>query len=554
MVADNTARMNRYRVLPLRGRLAILVQNAPWLCAAAEAPSSRDPKFAAALKRAITLGEQACLERLPNADLLEIDSQISSIVSRQAKLAHFVPDSEGNAPSPVADVLRESAHVCVRILLATKALQTDSFGDASEHLNEGFQSLLEYMDEAVAVVAGFQTAGQQSRLLKQRFAGIDAQLEQVATFAESTRPGNSSLWTADEFARLRRVGQETGKRGQADAPRGNGPQTPTTKSDSPTSIEMPKKKGLGVGAFFVFLAVMKMISRMDGCGKGPQKAARQGPPQVREEPQPNLDQLQQKVNDVVRLQRIQAALTEAEEATSAGNPSVADAALQRARTDLQQLPNVDLLDDGLTRVLIAHAGTCADMLRSSQPKQSLEVYEIGIRAARSLAGRSDSLDDRSILAALLNNNAIALHELDRTSEALERLTEAEQLQRRALDAEPTSEQYRSFLSSHYACLVDVHVSLKQWGSAVEAALKGRALWTTQSEPLYEAACNLATLATAIRDCPDEVPERQQWVSELTRQGLEALRAARGSDLNLEQEIQQNGVLQILAANGAAPER
>jgi hypothetical protein len=138
MVADNAARMNRYRVLSLRGRLAILVQNAPWLCAAAEAPGSHDPKYGAGLKRAITLGEQACLGPLPDADVLEIDSQVSSIVSRQAKLAHFVPESEENTPSPIADVLRESAHVGVRILLAANALQTDSFGDASVHLNEGF--------------------------------------------------------------------------------------------------------------------------------------------------------------------------------------------------------------------------------------------------------------------------------------------------------------------------------------------------------------------------------------------------------------------------------
>jgi hypothetical protein len=513
------------------------------MCAAAEAPGSRDPKFGTSLAHAIALGERACLGPLSDAEVLEIDALVSSIVSRQSRLSQFVAGSDDNSPSLIADVLRESAHIVIRILLAAKALQTDSFSDASENLNEGFLSLLEYMDEAVAVVAGFQSAGQQSRLLAQRFAGIDAQLEQVAMFAESSRQGNSSLLTADEFAQLKRVGQSV-----PDSSRDTRPQTPTTAQKSSGSIEVPKKKGLGIGAFLVLLAIMKMISRMDGCGKEPQKAAKPGPQQVREEPQPNLDQPLPDLNDVARLQSIQTALAEAEEATAAGNSLAADAALQQARTELQQVTNLDLLEAGLTRVLIATACNCANMLRPNQPEQSLEVYEIGIRAARSLAGRSDSLSDRSILAALLNNNAIAMHELGRTSDALERLTEAEQLQRRALDAEPTNEQYRSFLSSHYACLVDVHVSLKQWGPAVDAALKGRALWTTQSEPLYEAACNLAQLATAIRDCPDEVPERQQWVSELTRQGLEALRASRGPELNLAEEIQQNAVLKILAAD------
>jgi hypothetical protein len=63
--------------------------------------------------------------------------------------------------------------------------------------------------------------------------------------------------------------------------------------------------------------------------------------------------------------------------------------------------------------------------------------------------------------------------------------------------------------------------------------------------LYDAACRLANLATIIRDCPDEVPDRDRMVSELAAQAMEALRAARGPELDLAAEIQQNGILKIL---------
>ena len=548
MVADNSARMNRYRVLSLRGRLAILVQNAPWMCAAAEAPGSRDPKFGASLARANALGERACLGPLSDAEVLEVDSLVSSIVSRQSRLSHFVAESDDSSPSLIADVLRESAHIVIRILLAAKALQTDSFSDATENLNERFHSLLEYMDEAIAVVAGFQSAGQQSRLLAQRFAGIDAQLEQVAMFAESSRPGNSSLLTADEFEQLKRSGQDVGRRGAADGSPGNGPQTSTTGRGSSSAPEVPKKKGLGIGAFFVLLAIMKMISRMDGCGKGPQKAAKPGPQQVREEPQQDLGVQMRELHNHTILQQIERALAEAEEATAAGKTQEASVALQRASADLATLSEADLANDSVARSVVQLAWMCGDMIRLGKTADPLAAYDAGIRAARGLVARGGDADDQSALSALLNNKAYSLHKLGRSSESLELLTEAVRLQLAALETDPGNDQFREFLSDHYASLMEIHVSLHQWQPAVDAAIQERALWTTQSEPLYEAACNLAQLATAIRDCPDEVPERQQWVSELTRQGLEALRAARGSELNLEQEIQQNAVLKILAAD------
>jgi tetratricopeptide (TPR) repeat protein len=185
------------------------------------------------------------------------------------------------------------------------------------------------------------------------------------------------------------------------------------------------------------------------------------------------------------------------------------------------------------------------MRRGGNPEQAISIYDTAIKIATDVLDRRGEPLDRSNLAALLNNKAIALRAVGQDSGAAELLSQAVPLQAAALEAEPSQERFRSFLCNHYTAQIDAFLALEQWENAAEAAKLSRELWENNENELYRSACRLARVAAAIGAGANRPSGHAELMDDLISDARAALEAAYGPDVDFEEAARKNEVLEIL---------
>jgi len=109
----------------------------------------------------------------------------------------------------------------------------------------------------------------------------------------------------------------------------------------------------------------------------------------------------------------------------------------------------------------------------------------------------DELAYRSSLAALLNNQALALASVARHTDALKIYPAAIEAQRRCRVKGADSETTRQLLSKMYYNFGQSQLAAGQFADAVQTAVNRRDLWKGNSERLLGVAAELADLDAAI---------------------------------------------------------
>jgi tetratricopeptide (TPR) repeat protein len=114
----------------------------------------------------------------------------------------------------------------------------------------------------------------------------------------------------------------------------------------------------------------------------------------------------------------------------------------------------------------------------------------------------DELAYRSSLAALLNNQALALAGVGRHTDALRIYATAIESQRKCCDKVPNSEMMRELLSKMYYNFGQSLRATGKFDEAMQAALARRQVWKASGERLIGVAAEMADLNEAVQGQPD----------------------------------------------------
>ena len=136
--------------------------------------------------------------------------------------------------------------------------------------------------------------------------------------------------------------------------------------------------------------------------------------------------------------------------------------------------------------------------KAAKPAEADAAFERARELFATLANDyPDELAYRSLLAAQLNNQALALAKAGRHADALPIYTAAIEAQKICLDQAPNSEQLRDALSKMYFNFGQSLRHREQWHEAMDAALARRELWKASGERLLGVAAELAELDIAM---------------------------------------------------------
>lgn len=546
-----TSREDRFRSLPPRGKLAVVIKHMRPFLDAVQATEPVDHGVLSNLWQVLEIGECSCVDMLDDEELADIDRRISELIAAAPKHSTSLASSQGGSETLDAaksTVLTESVYMGVRVLLAARDLRAHAYESASAHSDEAFLALLDLVNDP-RVSAALVHAGSLHETPGSRLAGIDRDIQAIEDAMELHDLDNTTSMSPDLFAldgesEPITVGTDrAGWRSQAPAPK-------TSSAGSPSGDATGGQKA-GWG-FILMLLLSGVVSALRNL---PDRQRDQNPPLPPVPPQRQLwNEQQQRELEMWLLNQsllpevaaLRSTLETAEQALKDDNPQDADPALQAAVEALEQLRHIDTLDDYNAEMVVQLAWKSGDLLRPRNAEQALQAYDAGIAVATRLVDNRGTDVDCSRLAALHNNKSNTLSDLGRYEETAALLSEAVRLQRSALDVDPTNETYRKFLSQHYSNQTRVLLALERWEEAAQSARDHVEIWNQDEEELYESACRLARVATEIRDRAAEAPARDELVQQLVDAATATLTAARGADLNLAQEIEQNESLRILA--------
>ena len=110
----------------------------------------------------------------------------------------------------------------------------------------------------------------------------------------------------------------------------------------------------------------------------------------------------------------------------------------------------------------------------------------------------DELAYQSSLAALLNNQALALAGAGRHEQAAAIYPEAIEAQRQSWQRAPNSGLMQELLSKMYYNEGQSLAALKKWNEAADAAIARREVWQSNGDRLFGVAVELAAIDQAVR--------------------------------------------------------
>ncbi len=542
-----TIREDRFRSLPVRGRLAVVVKHLRSLLGTVQAMHAGVAAVPASLWSTVEIAQCACVDRLDSEEMETVEHLIHQLVSFDPK-SHRLrwPDEADSLTAATTVAVQGAVDTGVHLLLAVKALQTRTVETAERELDEGFLTLVDAIDDFAAARGLARSVGLRGNVSPMPLARLDQDIQSLDELAVAADLDDYDYLSADDLTSGSR-GEQLNDRAE---PAVSNDRAPGSRQSGSRSLRGTDSNGrnAGLGILFMFLAsaVVSVARHI------PQLFQGDKPRRVAEQQLPRWEELQrqmppglERLGDLQVTMEVHGALQEAEQANKAGDLEGVDTALDKACSELERVSGIDTLSDPSAEILVRLAWRCGDLLKTRDPEQALVAYNKGCQLARALLDRRGTAEDRSCLAALLNNKSNALSDLGRHEETLQLLSQAVELQAAALEAEPDNDTYRTFLRHHLANQTSSLLAVKRWQEAAAAVQRWCEVSNKNEQELYESVCRLAHVATTIRDAAEVGELRSELVRQLVFQATELLRELRGPDVRIEDEIQQNASLEIL---------